>query len=197
MKRVKVKTSINKSRPIFTKRFYFILIGVFIISLMVVSVLQFGGDNDDEENGGADSIVDYNGYVFNNVNGKWVLDVNGQFIAFDYLPGDVEGLYLEDVNLGNKVYIAVDPNDDMNSYFIQRIGALLRYKGVIAVESCIIEEGCGDIPLVDCGMDKDIILLNKGNNGVYKDRSCFVLKGDDEYLVKAVDLLYYKLLGVL
>lgn len=193
MKRVRIKTSVNRDKPIFTKKFYFILIGAGIILLMVGSVLQFGS-NDEEA---VVDVVDYNGYEFNNVNGKWLLDIGGSYAAFDYLPEDVKDLYLDNINFNNKVYIAVNPMEDEYSYFIQRIRAILQYKGYLSIESCIEEEGCGDIPVVDCGMDKDIILIRKGANKVNKEGNCLILEGDNEGLVKDVDLLYYKLLGVL
>lgn len=193
MKKVKVKYNIEKSKPIFTKRFYFILIGVGIILLMIGSVLQFG--NDEEV---ADNVVKYNDYIFNNVNNKWILNINENNIPFDFLPDDVKGLYLDNVKFGTKVYIAVDPSDNINKYFIQRIKAILQYKGILGIESCIKEEGCSDIPLVNCSIEKDIILIKKGNTAkVYKDSNCLVLEGNNEGLIEAVDLLYYKLLGVL
>ena len=196
MKKIKVKTYLEKDKPMFTKRFYFILIGIGLALLMVGSILQFGsGDKEDAVSNG---VVKYGDYTFNNVNGKWILDFNGEPVSFDYLPSDLSGLYTENLLFGNKVYIAVDPKDNINNYFIQRIKAILQYKGILAVNACIKDEGCGDIPIVGCNEGKDVIFIKKGIEGkIYKDGSCLVFEGDNEGLIKGIDLLYYKLLGVL
>src|SRR3989344_5024516 len=198
MKKIKVKTYLEKDKPIFTKRFYFILIGLCLSLLMVGSILQFGSGDEEVVDDNSLGVVKYNGYTFNNVNGKWVLDFNGEPVSFDYLPNEVNEIYTENLLFGNKVYIAVDPEDNINNYFIQRIKAILQYKGILAVNACIKEEGCGDIPIVGCNEGKDVIFIKKGTESkIYKDASCLVFEGDNEGLIKDIDLLYYKLLGVL
>lgn len=196
MKRVKVKTYLEKDKPMFTKRFYFILIGVGLALLMVGSILQFGSGEEDTTV--SNNVVKYKGYTFNNVNGKWVLDIKGNPVSFDYLPDDVNELYTENLVFGDKVYIAIDPKEDINNYFIQRIKAIFQYKDILAVDACIKEEGCGDIPIVSCNEGKEIIFIKNGiESKIYKDGSCLIFEGDNEGLIKNIDLLYYKLLGVL
>ena len=197
MKKIKVKTHLEKNKPIFTKRFYFILIGLGLAFLMIGSILQFGS-GDKEDTAVSNEVVKYNDYTFNNVNGKWVLNINGEPVSFDYLPDELNDLYAENLLFSSKVYVAVDPKEDINNYFIQRIKAILQYKGILAVSACIKEKGCGDIPIVSCNEGKDVIVIKKGIEGkIYKDGSCLVFEGDNEGLIKNIDFLYYKLLGVL
>ena len=197
MKKIKVRTYLEKDKPMFTKRFYFILIGIGLALLMVGSMLQFGS-GDKEDTVISNDVIKYKGYTFNNVNGKWILDLNGEPVSFDYLPNELSEIYAENLLFSSKVYVAIDPNDNINNYFIQRIKAILQYKGILAVDACIKEEGCGDIPIVSCNEGKDIIVIKKDiESKIYKKGSCLVFEGDNEGLIKDIDLLYYKLLGVL
>jgi len=186
MKKIKVKTYLEKDKPIFTKRFYFILIGLGLALLMVGSILQFGSGDEEVVDDNSLGVVKYNGYTFNNVNGKWVLDFNGEPVSFDYLPNELNEIYTENLLFGNKVYIAVDPEDNINNYFIQRIKAILQYKGILAVNACIKEEGCGDIPVVGCDLGESICDNECDFNGDYS----FFSNQLDDIVSKVIYLNY-------
>ncbi len=175
-----------------SKRFLTSLFGIFIISIMLLSVLNVYETKDESNN------IEYNGELFTNNGNYWILNLNGNNLYFLYNPLELKGIDLFDYNLNNKIYLAYDPVDLNNELFVIRESTnLLNYMNVKPVISCYEEKDCPDIPLVNCN-DYDSIILkyNENKTNIYKEGRCLVLEGNPEYQLKYINKMVYNGLGI-
>lgn len=185
-----------------------ILFAVLIAFLMIMSVFGIFVYNTDDSNNIQDtSNLKYNGYTFYNVDGKWALTYNNQYIYFDFNPKQLEDIALDE-NLrapasGEKIYIAQDYSKDRSNqdFSVRHLVGVLSLIGAKPVLSCIDETDCPDIPLVECGGSKNVIDFRVVNNTdskirIYKEGSCSVFEGDSQGVLKAINKYEYFVLGI-
>ena len=171
--------------------------GLIIIFLMLGSVLSlsffYKGDDQMTDK------VEYNGYVFVNNGNGWTTNFQGQEVAFEYLPKDLEDIQVEKPNLiisGSQYSIGFIPGEySEESYEVLRLKSLLVLKGINAFPGCLKEENCGNLPLVKCN-DNTIILKSGNETKGYYD-NCYIIEGDNEGMLKAINKFIYLAYGII
>jgi hypothetical protein len=134
-----------------------IIWAVFIALVMIMSVLSFALPRGDDSNA---SSYKYNDYEFKKAEGDWVLYLNDVYYKFDYLPEEVKNISFDPFSINSsKIYVAYVPKDrDVSmDYSINKLFYLFGSLGVMPRLACIEEEGCPDIPLVDCNNKASVI----------------------------------------
>lgn len=184
-----------------------ILFAVLIAFLMITSVFGIFVYNTNDSNNEDTSNLEYGGYTFYSVEGKWAIVYNNQYIYFDFNPKQLEDIALDE-NLiipvsGEKIYIAQDYSKDRSNqdFSVRHLAGVLSLVGAKPVLSCIDETDCPDIPLVECGGSKNVIDFRVVNNTgsktrIYKEGSCSVFEGDSQGLLKAINKYEYFVLGI-
>ena len=164
---------------------------------MITSVIGFIWSSDSSDS--SSEILEYNGYQFNNVNGKYVLELDNQGFVFDNSPYDVSDINVDDLRIeSDKYYIIFDPEDkDLNlEYSIQKLYSILSSLNINVQFACSKEEGCeGDFPIKNCE-NYAFYLKKKDNAKIYKDNNCLVVEGDNQEISRSVDKINLKLLKV-
>lgn len=131
------------------KKFLTLLMGLFIISVMVFSVLYYGLDNSGQEK------VEYKGLKFLETNIGWqaYTEENKRILILSD-PRDLEEVSFDEVSLDflknmQKIYLSVNPSDDISSilYDFQRN---VDFSGSY-VAACYEEsELCAELPIKSC-----------------------------------------------
>jgi len=169
------------------KKYGVIGIGLFLISIMVLSVLQ--GGNDSEEK------VEYHGYKFVKVDDGWITYKNNNQIFIITNPESLEDIKIDDVYFGNvkKIYVSYKDYIPINFKFIP-----FPIKPILATydEEVSVRE---NIPIKDCGnADKDtvVIIIQEGVPVSRFDQNCLIIQGDEKDLIKVVDKIILNLYGI-
>ncbi len=179
-----------------------LILVAFIAFIMVTSILGFTLKDSSSNN------YVYNGYTFMREGDKWKAYVNDHYVSFDFLPSQVEDIAFGGFNLNsNKIYISYDPNqtDSVVEYSLSRLYTLLKDEGYTVVLACTVEEGCPDIPVVDCDkvqgmMDNPGVLKVEKTDGkaqIDLNGSCVSIDGKDVELIRSTDRIIYSILGVM
>ena len=195
-----------------------LLIGGFnfyngITSAAVIDVDQLHQDNLngnlDEEEG-----YMYDGYSFVKADGLWWTEMN-KFgttlkVPLHFAPKEVEEINIEgefdpSFNVGEEVYIAIDPKV-VNKYYTLSVSELSFnvVKGMdrIPVGSCTeAGNGCLDRDLISCENNPDnrpvVELALAEEPSIIVEGTCIKVSGWEYDLVKAVDRLLYQWYGIM
>ena len=129
-----------------------LLWAVFITILMLGSTIGyvFSGfqDNTQEK---ADHI--YKTYSFTKTESGWVFFKDNKQVYVDYLPEEVESIDFTTIPFDKgKVYAAFKSTEKDSSldYSLGKVYTFLKERDYNPFFACILEEGCPDIPIVDC-----------------------------------------------
>ncbi len=192
--RLQQEASVNKVK---SKNKYAIAFAAIVLFVMVFSILAIKLGNTNEEI----ETLEYNGFKFS-INGNiWVSKINGIDYNFEYNPKDLEGINsieLKDYGFNTKIYLLYDPiENNHNDYEIQRLRQFLASKGTVNL-ACIKEEGCGDLPIIDCrNTNKAVYLKVSDKNEIYNEENCTVLSAVKEEELKVINRFIYGVLGVI
>ncbi len=167
---------------------------IFIAIILVSSILGFIW----KDQGSAD-IKEYKGYKFTKINNKWITEINGKQIFFDYYPEELENIIVPPLKRDvGKIYVAFDPEQrDINiDYILQKTIDSLSNAGIKPVFACIKDSPeCPDIPIIKCENNDLVIQILKTEEAkIFKQNNCIILEGDIVYLNKATDKLKLNLL---
>lgn len=188
----------DKSIKVKSKRNYiFIFVGIIIFT-MVFSILAIKLGNTDT--GEETEKLEYNGYTFSVSGSVLISKINGVDYGFEYSPKDVEdieSISLKNEVLNQKIYLLYDPLEN-NAFEIQKLKQFLVSKGASVNLACTNEEGCGDLPILDCrNANKAVYLKTGSKNEIYTEENCIalsMLKGEE---LKIVNRFIYSALGVI
>jgi hypothetical protein len=172
----------------------------FIVSLMVFSIFGIIGSSFFSEDQSNYEEISYNDYKFIKKNAKWELNHNDQKYYFDNLPNELINYSLPEYAVNtDKIYLGYQPNDKIDPNLgIQMIGNLLFNQKILVQKACFIEEGCPNIPLIDCEEDKGIIFVSSIQEGYTIEKKCLIIGAEDnQQLIKLTEKLAYHLLGIL
>ncbi|HIH14796.1 MAG: hypothetical protein QT08_C0009G0042 [archaeon GW2011_AR17] len=172
---------VEKAVPFYqNKKFLTILMGLFIISIMVFSVLYYGLDTNGQEK------VEYNGLEFVQTTQGWLAYTEDeQRILLFGNPQDAEGLRFDAVSLSflsdvQKLYLSFNPDDDFSSAlsdFQQNAG----YSGALVVACSQEHELCGNLPIRTCADATStigVILFDQANeSSVVLEGNCLTIQG--------------------
>ena len=180
------------------------MMGWFIVITMVLSVVGFvGTEFFASRAAAASSAEEYNGYQLSNQYGQWSIVVRGQTFTFRHSPRELENMTIPMEIIpwlaNGKIYLGYVPNDRfVVDPQIQFIGSTLVQSGIIFQQACTIEEGCPDIPLLDCTVKEGMVLRSGDQTVMTTDNKCLVLQAVDEVdMHKLAELVSYHILGVM
>ena len=171
----------------------------FIIIVMALSVLGYVGgsffSNTDTNNK-----MEYNGFRLLKTNEQWTLKIADNKYNFQYSPPELENLSLPaGINFNTaKIYLGFQPGHEVEvGRYINALAATIYNNNILAQQACIVEDGCPDIPIIDCENKKGVI-LKSGTAGFSQVDNCLVLKAEDgAEMQKLTERLIYQLLGVM
>jgi len=176
-----------------------LFMGIFIAFLMIASILGIIVSN--PANSEEKPVYEYEGYEFYRTDTGWAVKDNENYLPVDYLPEEVKNIAYEDINLNSdKIYLAYTPGnyDASEEYAIRKLGTFLSFEGRRLVLACNQEEGCGDIPIIDCNVDYAFSFIIGEDEKIYNKDNCVMLMSNDTVdFSKEVDVVIYKTLGVL
>jgi hypothetical protein len=145
----------------------------------------------------------YNGFRFHNEGNAWSIIINKNKLYFQDLPEDVVNVsfsVMKPIN-SQRIYGAYDPRDTTINYrYVMGVLAdYLKVFNIVIQPACTTEEGCGNIPVVDCSSERTVIEFRKSNEtGVYSDNNCIVISGKDiDHMNKAIERYVYQLYGII
>lgn len=176
--------------------------GWFIIILMSLSILGFIGGSLYGGNT-TSTATEYNGFTFNNRNYRWETQIQGKTYAFQYLPSELENITLNvplDTWRSNpKMYLGYVPNDTIALQpDLQLLGRVLFANGIIPQEACTKEEGCPNIPLLDCRQKNGVVMRSGAESKYLQEDQCIIIEvADAADSSKLTERLIYGWLGVM
>ncbi|MFH1182551.1 MAG: hypothetical protein V1702_06335 [Candidatus Woesearchaeota archaeon] len=186
-----------------------ILITILIVVVMVSSIIGFvfsdismGGQNTNS--------LSYNGYTFTQSNTGVEMKLNGQTLAFSYLPSQVDfiplnGTVLEPLTATRMAYITSDANSTnaiAMGGFTYTVSEALKAKGSFGVQAFIASNAFSK-PVVTClNATKfvPVILVQDSFNTteIYLENNCIIVNATSSIDIERLgDRLSYGILGVI
>ncbi len=172
------------------------IVGIILVFLMVTSTLGFAFQGGFSGGNNGKSILEYNGFEFENVNGFWTI---GKYV-FRYNPKEIE----ESVNLdfkinkdisdySNKVLYIYSENSVAESEIVINLGQVAER----IQKACPEDKKCEEnIPIKTC--ENNFVIIEKSNQSlVSSNQGCVYIKGEGENLIKIVDKFLFKVLDIM
>ncbi|MSR86360.1 hypothetical protein EXS74_03110 [Candidatus Woesearchaeota archaeon] len=164
-----------------SKKFLTLLMGLFIISIMVFSVLYYGLDRTDQKE------VEYKGLTFTETSVGWqayteenqriLIQSDPSTLDSEIITGSADFSFLEGLQ---KVYVSFNPYSDVSS-------ALVDFQqnmpgSAVLVASCYeASDACIQLPIKDCDdatLTTGVVIFKDGNTStVTLDGNCLVVEG--------------------
>lgn len=192
-----MKFKSKKKTPFYKKKGTW---GILIIVIMVFSTVGFMWQGSGMSN---QNVKEYNGHIFSRTAGGWALKIQGQQLAFENLPQELENvsIQLSEPLQSQKIYIADYPNQTaVNSeYLMSRLGQFLSTFNIRPQPACMTEKGCGNIPIVDCRGETPVVVIQEGEKtSVYSENNCIRIQGpDSRQATRATERFMYTSLGIM
>ena len=185
-----------------TKKISVLFIALFIISIMVASVLNFGLPIEDAQQQAA---LVYNGYDFYPTNiGGWMTEKDGKQVALTYNPQQLEDISSDKIDFttlrfSEKTYLSFDANS--NNLAIAANDIIRNIVLPKIVRACPEDiPGCENFPLKTCDDSTDstgVINLRENETKIIQlEKNCLFIQAPSYDLVKIVDKIIYKELGI-
>jgi hypothetical protein len=172
------------------------IMAIFIAVIMVLSVLGYVGGSLASES----KKIEYNGYSFVQNGNMWRL-IEYEDYYFQYLPDELENVSTPPLTYlsSNKIYLGFKPNDNISvGNSMSSVSYLLYSKNIIPQEACTIEEGCPDIPIIDCESNQGIIMISGNSNTYSQNEKCLIITATDtQELSRLTERFIYQQLGVI
>ncbi|MBW3003720.1 hypothetical protein KY337_04095 [Candidatus Woesearchaeota archaeon] len=171
----------------------------FIVIIMVASTLGIVLNYRSEDTVKA---KDYKDYKFFPTSNGYMSIINNRQFFFAHFPGDLENISVE-YNLNfesEKVYFTYDPSDEINfDSSINKLGSIIFSMNLRPVKACIKEEGCPDIPVVDCEEETPKFFFKESDStSISQENNCVVLEAESrDKMDQLVEIIYYRLLGIM
>ena len=179
-----------------------ILVGGVLIVLMVVSTLGYSLMSGDS---GVSNRVSEVGVDFVREGGLWKIDFGGVIFGFQYLPSEVDDVFVSGdyyfENYSNEVLYFVNGNEGVSEILNNFGRYVLRYQdaclrqAVTGDGSWVTDEATecdGDLPKKSC--DSNLIIFEDGNETmIWRNESCVYIVGD---AVRGADAFLYKALKI-
>ncbi|MBR9683475.1 hypothetical protein GOV03_02955 [Candidatus Woesearchaeota archaeon] len=170
----------------------------FIVLLMTFSILGIVGSSFFSEEVGREK---YNGFDLIKANNLWLLRSEGKEYYFQHLPSELEDLAFPTgvVFDAPRIYLGFQPNDKLNvDKTINSLAYVFYNYGVTSQKACTIEDGCPDIPIMNCQEKVGIVIVSGETNSYTRDEKCLIMTAvDNQELGRLTERLTYGLLGVM
>ncbi|MBW2993155.1 hypothetical protein KY317_01110 [Candidatus Woesearchaeota archaeon] len=180
------------------------LVSVFIIAIMVFSVLavMFSGSSEQAKK--------YNGHKFIVKDNKWILNIGGKLVDFDYFPSDAENIAVTN-EIKNKIlntkmlYITFNPenvSESMDKFRFDLTNLLSNLQGIHAASGITKSSEQYALPIVSCKNATPFVpvlelKLNDRTEITIKD-SCIIAKAESsKEMTRLRDAVIYKIIGVM
>ncbi|MBT5022136.1 hypothetical protein HOK51_06525 [Candidatus Woesearchaeota archaeon] len=177
-------------------------------AVLVISIvgMMFGGVNMNSED-----TEHYNNYKFKRSNQGWILNVGGEQLLFQYLPGDIEMINLskESVDFFQNnlmMYISFNPVSkevDVLELVRFELGTFLaKYKNVY-VQNGVTQENdlYFEMPVITCEnatVSVSVVLFEEANaTSIELENNCLEIKGTRYGILAVKDRILYSLIGVM
>ncbi|MBT4539687.1 hypothetical protein HOC32_05345 [Candidatus Woesearchaeota archaeon] len=174
----------------------------FIIILMVLSGVGFLGAGVFSNPSGSYE-EEYNGFTLSQQSSYWVLTQGSYQYPFLNFPTDLEDLSIS-LEVGKwrqagVVYLAYLPNDTVDVLpYQQQLGNVFTTNGLRQQQSCIKEEGCPDVPIIDCSINSGLIYQSGKEVEIIQDQNCLVVSAPTAFEFQRItERIIYGFLGVM
>ena len=191
----------EKKNKLFSKKN---IVSIFIIFIMVSSAIgyMFGKDSGTSQK--------YNGYKFLQKGRSWALRIEGNELLFDFLPGDLENIAIDEGVKGilsEKVQIDTtsDGDDELKEAIAKAQYDMTEILGLASetyVRIGLSEENEIGLPMIDCESataSVPVVYFLKANETSVKiEGNCVVAKAKNDLEMLAIkDLMIYEILGII
>ncbi len=164
-----------------SKKFLTLLMGIFIISLMVFSVLYYGLDTSDTKE------VEYKGLTFTQTNLGWqayteddqriLIQSDPSTLDSETLVGSADFSFLQDLQ---KVYVSFNPYSDV-SFALTDFEQNMQGNAVLVASCYEPSDACVQLPIKTCDDATSttgvVIFKESDSNSVTLDGNCLVVEG--------------------
>ena len=184
------------------KKLFTILVALFILSIMVASVLNFGLPNNNQEEQPA---LTYNSYDFYLTENGWMIEKNGKQIITRYNPKELEQINIPEIQisslkLAEKIYVSLDINK--NDIMVAAGDFIRNLELQNVVTSCPSDfTGCEDLPLKTCNDATDSIAIIQFNQAeieiIQFEGNCLFIQAPLSKINMITDKIIYKEFDIL
>ncbi|MFH1971931.1 MAG: hypothetical protein ABIJ18_00460 [archaeon] len=178
----------GKKIPIYKrKEFFTYLVGIFIISLMVLSLVSMGNTEEKIEYNGLKFVETENGFISYLESGRTLLILSN--------PEDLKDVEIDSPIIGSlvnipKLYISVGPSDDYQNALYD-LNRNIGFVGVKIISCYEDSETCSDLLIKTCDdatQSEGIIIFKEDNETlVTYENNCLTIQGKS--LLKVTDKL--------
>lgn len=199
---MKIKKIVTKDDQERKRKRNYILIGVVMVLLMVISPAGYTMLQD-KDNSQVNSIK-YNGIDFvKDGNGYWEFQYNSQAFITQYNPlelNDTKVSTLFSLSSYNGQVLSFDWNDSQEG--VAELDRNLEGNKIplrVVPKACLSEDCPGNYPIKDCSVDNVISFRYPVNNEaerVYTDENCVFIVANQTNQIKYADAFLYNILGI-
>lgn len=186
----KKESAIKKSSFFSKKKVLSLAIGIFIMSIMILSVLDMWKGTDENVE------IEYEDFKFVRSDIGWLGSKGNSKVSLSYSPRELKNISLKYADLSSlnyvgKVYISYNPGHNIRSAF-QDFSRNIQITPPI-FQACTADvPACADMKIITCDNSSQttgVIIFQTGNNtGTSFIGNCLVVEGKDgEDLLKVTD----------
>lgn len=182
-----------------------LIVGGVLIAVMFLSVLGYAFQNNGLLGGNTNSnitqTVTYNNIDFSNQNGFWVVNSGNNRLVFTYNPTEINlsnltGLTTRISDISGKPLLIYSDNN-LNAESEMKLN--LKNFASSITSACPSGMLCNNtngtiIPTGSC--DSNFIIIQNGTSGVKQENKCIYISGQGEDLIKEIDNVLFKMLGI-
>jgi len=177
-------------------------LALIIAFLMVTSIAGYVGNKDSDS-----EQYKYNKHLFVKVNNGWLTTVENRQVFLNYGPKELENLsvdkvLLNELNNAQKIYISFNPDNEIERGVYELQNNVFPLISTQMVRACTDDvEGCEDKLIKNCSDASQytmIISIKRLNEtkAVYNN-NCLDINGDGDDLIKIIDKVILRLLGII
>ena len=152
----------------------------------------------------AGSTLEYNGHTFSLENNYWVTNIGGQERYFLNPPTALESFSVPnntaEILSNGKIYLSYDPQNAVDLAALQPIAyTFFSPYGVQTFPACTQEEGCPDIPVIDCSEDHAIVFfMSEEETSITAQDNCLELRAlNIATMQRQIERTFYTALGIM
>ncbi len=173
-----------------------------LFGLSFIGYIGIGGNADAQA---AESVdFEYNGFTFSQVGDYWKTDSISQEFYFQSPPTALESFTVPantiDILTNSKIYLASDPEQDLSISEIElQAASFFAYYAIQIYRACTTEEGCSDIPIIDCDTDHAIVFIQDDEiTEIQAKANCLELHAaNPETMQRQLERIFYTVLGIM
>jgi len=171
------------------------IIGIFLLSIMMLSVFGIVGDSIGQKSN-TQAKLNYNGINFFNQQTRWIFSKNNFNFSIINSPEDLKNITIGIINplgnyFGKPLYIYSDDKAVEYELYSNMQSVAFRIQ-----PACLNATKCaGDYPIKTC--ENNFIIIEKSNEtGVTQDQNCLFIRGQEKELQLLTDAFLLKMLEI-